>query len=111
MNEQLIWLHLGFGPLILLVAAVFVVFPPRKINYLYGYRSYRSMKSQQAWDLANRFSARYMVVAALMTCLVQVITIIWLPLKQSFTASAAFMIVALLSVIPVTERKLKERGF
>ncbi len=32
-------------------------FPPRNINSLYGYRTGRSMKSQQAWDFAQLYSA------------------------------------------------------
>jgi hypothetical protein len=68
------------------------------------------MKSQQAWDFANRFSARYMLVVALVVCLVQVITIVWLPLRQSFSVSVIFMLVALISVVPVTEWKLKKNG-
>lgn len=111
MNEKLIWFHVGLGPFILLIALAFVLFPPRTINYLYGYRTHRSMKSKEAWDFANRFSARYMLVGALLVCLFQLITILWLPLKQSFMASAIFMTVVLISVIPVTERKLKKSGF
>ena len=30
--------------------------PPRKINYLYGYRTKRSMANQKAWDFAQRYS-------------------------------------------------------
>lgn len=111
MNEKLIWMHLALGPLVLILAVVMMLFPPGKINHLYGYRTLRSMKNQQAWDFANRFSARYMVVAAVVVCLVQISTIMWLSLKQSFVVSAICMTVALISVIPVTEWKLREKGF
>jgi len=36
-------------------------FPPKKINYLYGYRTAASMKNQQTWDEANKYSANYMI--------------------------------------------------
>jgi len=29
------------------------VFPPRKINLYYGYRSKRARKNQESWDYAN----------------------------------------------------------
>lgn len=104
-------MHLAMGPVVAILALVFALFPPRKINHLYGYRTCRSMKSQAAWDFSNRFSARYMVVAALATCVVQLLSVMFLSVKQSFTASAIFLVVALLSVIPVTEWKLKRKGF
>lgn len=32
--------------------------PPRGINWIYGYRTSRSMASQDAWDFAHRFFGR-----------------------------------------------------
>ena len=32
--------------------------PPRKINQLVGYRTKRSMASQEAWDYAQQYSAK-----------------------------------------------------
>ncbi|WP_460692574.1 SdpI family protein [Mucilaginibacter puniceus] len=49
------------GVIILLAGWIMVKYPPKKINYLYGYRTELSMKNQQTWDEANRFSARLMV--------------------------------------------------
>lgn len=52
------------GGCMLLAAAVMLVFPPKKINMLYGYRSVASMKSQERWDFAQRYSTVQMVKAA-----------------------------------------------
>ena len=49
------------GIIILVVGWIMVKYPPKKINYLYGYRTESSMKNQQTWDEANRFSAHLMV--------------------------------------------------
>jgi uncharacterized membrane protein len=35
-------------------------FPPKKINYLYGYRTSASKQSQEAWDFAQEFSSKEM---------------------------------------------------
>jgi len=35
-------------------------YPPKKINYLYGYRTGSSMKSQERWTFAQKFSALQM---------------------------------------------------
>ena len=39
--------------------------PPKKINGLYGYRTTRSRKSQEAWDFAQRYSAKLMTMFGL----------------------------------------------
>ena len=44
------------------VAAAFWIWPPKKINMTYGYRTTRSMKSQSAWDFAQKYSAKWMTV-------------------------------------------------
>ncbi|WP_442847270.1 SdpI family protein [Leeuwenhoekiella sp. H156] len=46
-------------------AVVLYRFPPKHINYLYGYRTAKSMKSQQHWDFAQKFSALRMIEAGI----------------------------------------------
>jgi uncharacterized membrane protein len=44
------------------IAAMFTyVFPPKKINYLYGYRTSASMKTEERWHFAQKFSAIYLL--------------------------------------------------
>lgn len=49
------------GVIILVVGWIMAKYPPKNINPLYGYRTSLSMKNQQTWDEANRFSARLMI--------------------------------------------------
>ena len=44
-----------------LAALITMKFPPKKINGIYGYRTSRSMKSQENWDIAQRYSSRLML--------------------------------------------------
>ncbi|MEA5143736.1 MAG: SdpI family protein [Oscillibacter sp.] len=46
--------------LMVLLGLLFSRFPPKKINGWAGYRTSRSMKSQEAWDFANAMAARLM---------------------------------------------------
>jgi len=53
-----------------LVGIIFIIagvvarrFPPRQINYIYGYRSRKSMSSQANWDLANSYYTGIMIRA------------------------------------------------
>ena len=58
-------------PLIFLVVGiVFWMYPPKKINEFYGYRTTRSRKSQEAWDFAQRYSAKLMTIFGLAALIV-----------------------------------------
>ena len=46
----------------LVIGIVFWMYPPKKINEFYGYRTTRSLKSQEAWDFAQRYSAKLMTI-------------------------------------------------
>jgi uncharacterized membrane protein len=94
-----------------LFSVVFLLFPPRKINHLYGYRTFKSMKSQQAWDFANSFFARYLLVASLAVCVLQAVLLLVLPARQVLSVSTAGLVVALFAGLFITEYKLKRRGF
>jgi uncharacterized membrane protein len=49
----------------LLVGFFTVKFPAKKINPLYGYRTKRSMRNQEAWDYAQRISSRKIILVGL----------------------------------------------
>ena len=51
----------GVSGLIFAIAGFLMLkFPPKKINSLYGYRTKRSMSSQELWDFSQIYSARLM---------------------------------------------------
>ncbi len=87
--------------------------PPEKINGTYGYRSARSMRSQEAWDFAHARCGRFWFRAGWP---VLVVSLIWMALLLgrevgtvgwSALILTAIQMVPLLAVIPVTERALK----
>ena len=65
-QEQLLT-ALGYLVFILIVSLIFVKFPPKKINYLYGYRTRRSMANPKIWKVANDYSAKMMVKITLIS--------------------------------------------
>ena len=48
------------GGIFYLAALVFSKFPPKKINYFYGYRTKASMKSQESWNFAQNYTSKKM---------------------------------------------------
>ena len=58
------------GILFILVGCAMYIFPPKKINGLYGYRTASSMKNQQKWDFAQTYSAKIMMLTGLIFSLI-----------------------------------------
>ncbi len=56
-EEQQFYFALGYCTFILLISLVYKLFPPKKINYIYGYRTSRSMQNIIIWKEANRFAS------------------------------------------------------
>ena len=55
-TANLLQMPLLCGIIFMIAAIVMYVFPPKKINSLYGYRTLSSMKSIEHWHFAQRFS-------------------------------------------------------
>jgi uncharacterized membrane protein len=54
------WFPVLLGSLFIVVGKIFSKYPPKKINWIYGYRTSSSMKSQERWDYAQEISSTAM---------------------------------------------------
>ena len=63
-NNQLLF-SLGYCLLLLMIALLFQKFQPKKINWIYGYRTQRSMRNQTIWRAANAYASKTMVKVCL----------------------------------------------
>jgi uncharacterized membrane protein len=59
--DNILFLPFLVGAIFMITSVVTYLFPPKKINYLYGYRTASSMKSQQRWDFAQRYATTKML--------------------------------------------------
>lgn len=110
MSEILI-AHCIVGPVLLAASSMMKLWPPKKINFLYGYRTPRSMKSQLAWNEANTYSANLLIWAGISTLLVQIICYIAVGGHVSILLSIGYYLVFIVTSIVLTERRLKLKGF
>lgn len=110
MNEMLT-AHLITGPVLLAVSLIMKLWPPKKINSFYGYRTPRSMKSKPAWDEANTYSAELMLWAGISTLLVQAILFFTIGGHESLLISLGYYLVFIVISIFLTEKRLKQKGF
>jgi len=100
---------LSVNGLIFFLSIVFYCFPPKKINRIYGYRTYRTMRNNEVWNFANhvfsitllKYSGISLAVALLLTYIGDSLMSSWLPM--------ALMIFTLLISIISTEKRLNEK--
>ena len=100
------------------VGVVFWMYPPKKINGLYGYRTTRSCKSQEAWNFAQRYSAKLMTILGLAALIVAAAARLFLNslcINSDYLMLYDICITLLLSIILVmlpiilTELELRKR--
>jgi len=84
--------------------------PPKKINNLYGYRTKRSMKSQEHWDFAQKFSAKAMIQWGSLLCLIACLNFVF-PMNEIAASIGAVVLTIVFALIPLyyTEKEMKER--
>lgn len=55
------------GVFLLCVGLIAIIYPPKRVNWWYGYRTPRSMRSQEAWEDSNRLAARLIVAVGVLS--------------------------------------------
>jgi hypothetical protein len=90
---------LGYCLFMLVIRLVFLKFPPKNINSIYGYRTARSMKSQKIWDAANSYWTRLFFKRNSAALIIPLIPF------YSFKFNCT---IVLLATIPSTEKHLAE---
>jgi len=100
--------------IVLFVSFLWVKFPPKNVNYIYGYRTSSSMKNSYMWYWANFFSSRYLVFWCLINLISNIIVILFIKSIPSnlINALVIIFVIGLLAIIPVTEiflSKLKKQ--
>lgn len=98
------------GGIMIAISLVTLIFPPKKRNAIYGYRTRSSMKSQEAWAFANAFSSKMMIAISL----VMIVLAAVLPLDQwgeipRVLISMGIVIVLFVILFAVTEYQIKKR--
>ncbi|RYE20310.1 MAG: SdpI family protein [Sphingobacteriales bacterium] len=105
------------GIIFLVIGFIQKRFPPKSINAFYGYRMPSSMKNQQTWDVANRYSALFMVKSGIIWILTGValsvtLGVIDMPDKVRMSISAIVLIAAAITscvlIIVFTEKHLSK---
>lgn len=109
-NNPLFFIPFFVGFALLIGAVVMLLFPPGKINFFYGYRTPSSMKSQDRWVFAQRYSAIELLWAGLALMATSLLALV-LNLSQGAEIAIAIglMVIALAVILIRTERAIKAK--
>ncbi len=100
---------LTFGIVFIFVGFVEYFFPPKSRNQK-GYRTKNSLKSQEHWDFAQKYSAKMTTILAL--CLIGISFIApSIPFSDitGFIASLVVIVLAIILIRQKTDRAIKNR--
>lgn len=85
-------------------------FPPKKINGLYGYRTAKSMKSQDHWDFAQRFASIEMMRAGGILLLASLLGLVFdLTEDVGTLVGLGILILAIILMVVRVEQAIKRR--
>lgn len=98
------------GLTFVIVGYIMYLFPPKKINSFYGYRTIRSMKNQESWVFAQRYSAKEMMKLGAVLILIASISIVFN--FEPYTGKSIALGIVILAIILLflrVERAIKTK--
>lgn len=110
MGDNFILIPLLVGPIFILAGFLMVIYPPRKINYLYGYRTRSSMKTQKRWRFAQKYSAKELIKFGGILLLTSMLGFV-VNIREDYSIIIGFglMITAIVLLFIKTEKAIKNQ--
>tara|TARA_R110000850_G_scaffold16697_1_gene51699 strand:+ start:38117 stop:38479 length:363 start_codon:yes stop_codon:yes gene_type:complete len=109
-TNDLFLIGVSFGLISIIAGFILLKYPPKSINYLYGYRTKNSMKSQKVWDFAQVYSAKLMIKGGLVFVLLGGLGLV-VPLSQTINVMIGLgtLLLFCFYLFYKTEKKLKQK--
>lgn len=99
---------LSVNGLMFFISVIFYVFPPKKINSFYGYRTHRTMQNKDIWDFANSLFNKTLLTYASISFLAALALAYLNPELMNSWFPMAFLFFTLLICIISTENSLNK---
>lgn len=106
--------NLMFPTIMLIEGWLFINKPPKRTNYIYGYRTSMSVKNEDTWFVAHATAGAFWVKwgkISLLPALLPHLLVIGQPTDVIGSVSAVvicLLIIPMLAVVPFTEKALKK---
>ena len=97
------------GAIMIIAGWILKIFPPREMNMLYGYRTGHAYHSKEAWDFAQKYSAKAMFRSGAVLFMVSPIYLL-IHINHYIVILASILISLLFVFAPIffTERALRK---
>ena len=105
-NENQLMIGLGYCIFMLIISFIYFKYPPKKNNYLYGYRTKRSMQNNETWTFANKCAAKLLINFSICSLFIPPFLYFLYP-ENNFIITIIIHTVLILSVLYFTELQLK----
>jgi len=91
---------------ILVIGVIFKLFPPRKINGFYGYRTWTSMKNIKSWNYAQKIGAYSFIIVGLVDFILGIIFMLFN--NKNYTIEMTIFLLSFVIMFVVDEIKIKK---
>ncbi len=88
-----------------LIALVYFLFPPKKINCIYGYRTSKTLASNSIFEFANKVASKYFLLLSLVSAIINFLFFQFNIINLNILAATTLFTLVL--TIVLTEIKLK----
>ena len=82
---------------------------PKEINYVFGYRTKRSMRNEETWKFANQYFGKVWYLCGLLSAPLSVIAMAIVFEKGTETMSTVGFIITMIQTIPLLARWFQQR--
>lgn len=89
-----------------LISIIFFLFPPKRVNHIYGYRTSRTLQSNEMFRYANKYASRYFLLISNINTTLNLLLILFGIVIPSI--AIATTIGSMAAVVILTEMKLKK---
>jgi len=98
------------GVIFIIAALITLLFPPRKINSFYGYRTRRSMQSQDRWEFAQKYSSIKILIGGIALTLFAYLGLL-INLREGIEVIVGILAAVISIGIPIylTEKAIKNK--
>lgn len=109
-SNDLFLISTTVGAISIVTGFILLKYPPKNINFLYGYRTKNSMKSKEIWDFAQTYSAKLMIKGGFFFIVLGIISQFF-GLSQSTNISIGMgtLLLGCVLLIVMTEKKIKQK--
>lgn len=111
MNNPFFFVLFLAGAVFILIGFIQLIFPPKKINQIYGYRTSSSMKDKRSWGFAQNCAAKEMIKLGVAFTLISFIGLIFNPDENLAMVLGVTLIIAMVTIFIIRVEKAIKKNF